>query len=166
MPYRVIFDVADRLPDIALGVTAFLVFGAVGVVALWRLDAVLARWPLVLTAGTGLFALEAVVNRQPLVLGFSAFAFAIGVGSEVYNRRVPAAERQKGLALGGTATMLGAVLLTFAMLFGLPMIPAIPSTTAVASSTSSATGTKRSAVTATCSARVPSRATPRPSPKT
>src|SRR6266480_2785003 len=103
MPYRVIFDVADRVPDIALGVTAFLVFAAVGVAALWRLDAVLVRWPLVLTAGTGLFALEAVVNRQPLVLGFSAFAFAIGVGSEVYNRRVPAAERQKGLALGGTA---------------------------------------------------------------
>ena len=105
MPYRVIFDVADRVPDIALGATALLVFAGVGVAALWRLDAVLARWPVVLTAGAGLFA--------------------IGAGSEFYNRRVPAAERQKGLPLGGTGTMLGTVLLVFAMFFGLPMIPAI-----------------------------------------
>lgn len=125
MPYHVIFDVADRVPDIALGATALVVFAGVGVAALWDLDAVLARWPLVLTAGAGLFALEAVVDRQPLILGFSVFAFAIGTGSELYNRRVPAAERQKGLPLGGTATMLGTFLLVFTMFFGLPMISAI-----------------------------------------
>lgn len=53
MPYRIIFNVADRVPDTALGATALLVFAGVGVAALWRLDAVLARWPLVLTAGAG-----------------------------------------------------------------------------------------------------------------
>lgn len=125
MPYHVIFDVADRVPDIALGATALLVFAGVGVAALWRLDAVLARWPIVLTAGAGLFALEAVVDRQPLNLRFSVFAFAIGAGSELYNRRVPAAERQKGLPLGGTGTMLGTFLLVFEIFFGLPMISAI-----------------------------------------
>jgi hypothetical protein len=41
------------VPDIALGAAARLVFAGVGVAALWRLDAVLARWPLVLTAGPG-----------------------------------------------------------------------------------------------------------------
>lgn len=125
MPYHVIFDVADRVPDIALGVTALVVFAGVGAAALWRLDAVLARWPLVLTAGAGLFALEAVVTRQPLALGFSLFGFAIGAASELYNRRVPSAERSRGLPVGGTGTMLGTFFLVFAVFFGLPMISAI-----------------------------------------
>lgn len=90
------------------------------------LDAVLADWPLVLTAGASLVALEAIVNRQLLLLlVFSVFPFAIGVGSERYQRRVPVAERRKGLPPGGTATMLGTFLLVFAMFFGLPMISAI-----------------------------------------
>lgn len=125
MPYRVIFDVADRLPDIALGATALVLFAGVGVAALWDLDALLARWPLVLTAGAGLLALESIVDRRPLVVGFGVFAVAIGAGSELYNRRVPAAQRQKGLPLGGTGTMLGTFLLVFAMVLGLPMISAI-----------------------------------------
>jgi hypothetical protein len=53
MPYRIIFAVADRVPDTALRATALLVFAEVGVAALWRLDAVLARWPLALTARAG-----------------------------------------------------------------------------------------------------------------
>jgi hypothetical protein len=125
MPYHVIFDVADRVPDIAFGATALMVFAGVGVAAIWDLDVVLARWPLVLTSGAGLLALEAVVDRQPIVLGFTAFALAIGAGSELYNRAVPAAERQKGVPLGGTATMLGTILLVFTIFFGLPMISAI-----------------------------------------
>jgi hypothetical protein len=125
MPYRVIFDVADRVPDIALGATALVVFAGVGIAAQWDLDVVLVRWPLVLTAGAGLFSLEAVVDRQPLVLGFGVFAFALGAGSEVYNRRVPPAKRRTSLPLGGAGTMLGTSLLAFAMLFGFPKISAI-----------------------------------------
>jgi hypothetical protein len=53
VPYRIIFAAADRVPDTALRATALLVFARVGVAALWRLDAVLARWPLVLSAGAG-----------------------------------------------------------------------------------------------------------------
>jgi hypothetical protein len=56
MPYRVVFDVADRVPDIALGATALPVVAGVRGVALRRLDTALARWPLVRTSGTGRFA--------------------------------------------------------------------------------------------------------------
>jgi hypothetical protein len=124
MAYRVVFDVADRLPEIALGATALAVFAGVAVAALWRLDVLLARWPLVLTVGAGLYALEAVVNR-PFELWFGVFAVAIGAASEIYNRRLPATERQKGLPLGATGTMLGSALLAFAAFSGLPNIPAI-----------------------------------------
>jgi hypothetical protein len=53
MLYRIIFDAADRVPDTALGATALLVFAGIEVAAMWRLDAVLARWPLALTARAG-----------------------------------------------------------------------------------------------------------------
>jgi hypothetical protein len=125
MAYHVIFDVADRVPDIALGAIALVLFAGVGFAALADLDAVLARWALVLTAGASVVALEAIVNRQLLLLVFSVLPFAIGVGSELYQRRVRVAERRKGLPAGGAATMLGSFLLVFAVFFGLPMISAI-----------------------------------------
>jgi hypothetical protein len=125
MEYRVVFDVADRVPDITLGAIALVLFAGLGVAALLNLDAVLVRWPLVLIAGAGLLALEAVVDRQLLVLGFCAFAFIIAAGSELQHRRMPEVGGTKGLPPGGGATMLGAFLLVFATFFGLPMISAI-----------------------------------------
>lgn len=125
MSYHVIFDVADRVPGIALGAIALVLFAGVGFAALVDLDAVLARWPLVLTAGASLVALEAFVNRQLLLLlVFSVFPFAIGLGWELYQRRMPAAERRKGLPPGGAGIVLGTFQLIFAMAFGLPMISA------------------------------------------
>jgi hypothetical protein len=125
MEYRVIFDVTDRVPDIALGAIALVLFAGLGAAALLNLETVLARWPLVLTAGAVLLALEAVVDRQLLVLGFCAFAFIIAAGSELQNRRRPETGARKRLPAGGGATMFGVFLLAFAVFFGLPMISAI-----------------------------------------
>lgn len=125
MSYRVVFDVVDRLPDIALGLAALVMLAGVILAGLWQFEELLPRWPLVLTVGAGLFALQAIADRRPLVAGGSLLFFAIAAASELYNRRIAATERSIGLPLGGTGTAVGTFLLVFAVSFGLPMIPAI-----------------------------------------
>lgn len=123
--YHVIFDVADRFPDIALGAIALVLFAGVGLAALADLDAVLARWPLVLMAGATLLTLEAVVDRRPIGLLFAVVPVVTAVGSVLYGRRMPAADGRRGLPPEAIATMLGTFQLIFALFIGLPMISAI-----------------------------------------
>lgn len=125
MSYRVIFDVADRLPDIALGAAALVMLAGVILVGLWHFESLLARWPLVLTAGASLFALEAIVNQEPLDLVWSVVFSAIVAAAERYRHRVPAPARSTGPPLGGIATAVGLFMLVFAVGFGLAMLPAI-----------------------------------------
>lgn len=125
MSYRVIFDIADRLPDIALGAAALVVLAGVILAGLWDFDGVIARWPLVLTAGATLAALEAVINRQLVFLVGSLAIFAIIAAAEQYNRRFPAPGLLKRPPLGGAGTAVGIFLLIYAALTGLTMIPSM-----------------------------------------
>jgi hypothetical protein len=123
--YQVIFDVADRFPDVALGAIALVLFAGVGFAALADLDAVLARWPLTLIAGTTLLTLEALVDRRPIGLLPVVVPVVTAVGSVLYGRRMAAADVRRGLPPEAVATMMGIFQLVFAMGFGLPMISAI-----------------------------------------
>jgi hypothetical protein len=124
MSYRVIFDVADRFPDIGLGVAAVVVLAGVILAGLWAFEGVIARWPLVLTAGASLAAFEAIINRQLVFLVGSLAIFAIVAAAEEYNRRFPAPGLLKRPPLGGAGTAVGLFLLIYAALTGLAMIPA------------------------------------------
>ena len=122
--YRVVFDVTDRFPDIALAAAAIVLLASVGLAAWRSLDTLLGSWPFVLAAGAGLFALVAVVDRQPIDHGFAVLGLAFGTASELYNRRLAPGDRQKGLRLGATGTSIGAILMVFAA-FGIFRIGAI-----------------------------------------
>jgi hypothetical protein len=127
--YRVVFDVSDRIPQIAIGGAALLIFVVAAVTALWDFDALLGRWPLVLMAGSGLLGLEALVDRQPLILGFALLFGLVVLGAERTRQTQPpvdlATRRRRPLPPGGAGTMAGSMLLVFATLFGLPMLPAL-----------------------------------------
>ena len=50
MPYRGVFDVSERLPQLAVGVVATVVLLAIIAIGLLNADVVLARWPVVLVS--------------------------------------------------------------------------------------------------------------------
>jgi len=135
MTYRVVFDVSERIPDIAIGGVALLTFAVVGATALWDLDAVLRRWLLVLIAGSGLLGLEAVVDRQPLILGFAVLFGLVLLGAERTRQSQPSVDPKprgrRPFPPGGAGTMAGSMLLVFATFFGLPMLPALDLTRVV-----------------------------------
>lgn len=120
-----IFDVADRFPDIGLGVAALVVLVGVILTGLWAFGGVIARWPLILTAGASLAALETVINRQLVFLVGSLAIFAIVAAAEQYNRRFPAPGLFKRPPFGAAGTVVGIFLLIYAALTGLTMIPSM-----------------------------------------
>jgi hypothetical protein len=132
MPYRVVFDVSERLPQLAVGVVATVVLLVVIAVGLRNADLVLARWPVVLGLGAGLLGLTWLVGN------LWAYAIAVVVaavvvvalelagrpaeddGSESY---VPPPPRRQPPGLFGL--MVGLFALVFAAGIGLPMIAAV-----------------------------------------
>lgn len=132
MPYRVVFDVSERLPQLAVGAVATVVLLVVIAIGLRNADLVLARWPVVLGLGAGLLGLTWLVG------GLWAFALAVAVvtvvvvalelagrpaeddGSESY---VPPTPRRQPYGFLGLLAGLGA--LVFAAGIGLPMIAAV-----------------------------------------
>ena len=120
MTYEVVFDVWQRLPQLALGVVAALALLVVIGAGLWNIDALLPRWPLVLGLGTTcLFLQWLVVGEWPYVL-----AGSIVIGIMVALARVPRAPADK-LPLGSRRLIVGLCMLVFAALQGLSMIAAI-----------------------------------------
>jgi hypothetical protein len=61
--YQVVFDVSERLPQLAMGVVATIILFVVIAVGLWDVDAVLARWPLVLGLGVGFLAAQWLIGQ-------------------------------------------------------------------------------------------------------
>jgi hypothetical protein len=131
MPYRVVFDVSERLPQLAVGVAATIVLLAIIAIGLLNADVVLARWPVVLGLGAGLLGLTWLIGN------LWAYALAVAVvttvivalelagrpaeddGSESY---VPPPPRRQPPGLMGM--MAGLFALVFAAGIGLSMIGA------------------------------------------
>jgi hypothetical protein len=77
MPYRVVFDVSERLPQLAVGAVATVVLIVVIAVGLRNADLVLARWPVVLGLGAGL------LGSTWLIGGLWAYTLAVAVVAAV-----------------------------------------------------------------------------------
>jgi hypothetical protein len=120
MTYEVVFDVWQRLPQLALGVVAALALLVVIGAGLRNIDALLARWPLVLGLGTScLFLQWLIVGEWPYVL-----AGSVVIGILIALARAPRAPADK-LPLGSRRLIVGLFMLVFAAFQGLPMIAAI-----------------------------------------
>ncbi len=131
MTYEVVFDVSERLPQLAVGVVASGALVVLILVGLVNTDALLKRWPILLGVGAAFAGLQFVLAHEwPF-----AIATAVGVGviyaletaglpdadpdwHEVpgWSRRVPR---------GGGAVMAGTFGLIFAVFVGLPMYAAV-----------------------------------------
>jgi hypothetical protein len=130
--YEVVFDVSERLPQLAVGAAATVVLLIVIAVGLRNPDLVLARWPVVLGLGAGLLGLTWLIG------GLWAYTLAVGVvtvviaalelagrpaaddGSESY---VPPPPRRQ--PPGSIGLMVGLFALVLAAGIGLPMIATI-----------------------------------------
>ena len=75
---HVVFDVSERLPDVAAGIVAAIVLIAVVVAWLRHSTLLESHWPVVLAVGAGLIVIEGLADRDPVVLGFGVFGAAFG----------------------------------------------------------------------------------------
>jgi hypothetical protein len=120
MTYEVVFDVWQRLPQLALGVVAALALLVVIGAGLWNVDALFPRWPLVLGLGTTcLFLQWLIVGEWPYVL-----AGSVVIGIVVALARAPRAPADN-LPLGSLRLIVGLFMLVLAAFQGMPMIAAI-----------------------------------------
>ena len=120
MTYEVVFDVWQRLPQLALGVVAALGLLVVIGAGLWNFDALVPRWPLVLGLGTTcLFLQWLIVGEWPYVV-----AGSVAIGIMVGLARAPRAPADK-LPVGSRRLIVGLFMLVIAAFQGLPMVAAI-----------------------------------------
>ena len=112
MTYQVIFDVSQRLPQLAIGVVAAIVLAVVIAAGLWDSDAVLERWAVVVGVGAGCVALQFLIGGQwPYLLGGAV----VIVASLALERAGHAGTgRVSRLPSGAAAFALGLVALLFA----------------------------------------------------
>ena len=80
MTYRVVFDVHDRLPDIAIGLGAAALATCFAILVLGRVSAALALGPLAAGAGTGLVLAEAWGDQDPTFILFAVVGLVLTIG--------------------------------------------------------------------------------------
>jgi len=124
MTYQVVFDVADRLPLIALGAAAAVLAVAVIAAGLWDVDVLLPAWPLLVGAAVSLVFLEIAVDRSTSGILFLWPLFLATI-MELGHDRLPGIDVSR-IPRGGAATMFGTFTLVFAALSGLGTFGAVP----------------------------------------
>jgi hypothetical protein len=125
MPYRIIFDVSDRIPDIWLGAVALVILIFVLLAGIWDVDGLLPRWPLVLAPAAALVAVEGVVDQLRIVVLGSLLVAVLIAAAERYVIPMPTSNRRKAPPPGGAGLLVGTFMLIFAAGAGLAKIPAL-----------------------------------------
>lgn len=132
MTYQVLFDVSQRLPQLAIGIAASVAL--VGVIGLGLLDsdAALERWPLVLLIGGICVGLQwLVVGQWPYLLAGAVVIIVIvgleraGQGTSGEAPIPPTKGRPIGMRPGAAIFGVGLFTLILAAFQGLPMFRAI-----------------------------------------
>jgi hypothetical protein len=132
MTYEVLFDVSQRLPQLAIGIAASVALVGVILFGLLDSDEALKRWPIVLTIGATCVGLQwLVVGEWPYLLG-GAVAIIVIIGLERAGRGTPgddpvpsAKARPINLQPGAASFVVGLFALILAAFQGLPMVTAI-----------------------------------------
>lgn len=125
MNYRVVFDVSERLPAIALGVGAAVLLAGLILAGILAFDRLLPRWTFVLAAGGFLAAATALVQRNTTMLLIVALFLVFTLAAELSERPVEGVGRRRRTPPGGAGVGVGLFMLVFAAFVGLAMIPAI-----------------------------------------
>jgi hypothetical protein len=125
LPYRVIFDVSDRIPDIWLGAAALVILIFVLLVGVWDVDGLLAHWPLVLAPAAALVAVEGLVDQLRYIVLGSLLLAALIAAAERYVVPMPTPSRRKAPPPGAGGLAVGTFMLIFAAGSGLSKIPAM-----------------------------------------
>ena len=123
MTYQVVFDIADRVPLIALGTAAAVLALVVIGGGLWDLDVLLPAWPLLVGAAAAFVLLEIAAERSTSSLPF-LWPLLLATAIEVARGRLPGIDFER-LPRGGAATMFATFTLVFAALSGLGTVGAI-----------------------------------------
>jgi hypothetical protein len=133
MTYEVLFDVSQRLPQLAIGIAAAV--GLVGVIAagLWDADATLKRWPLIVIIGATCVGLQLLIGGQWPYLAAGAVVLTVVIVLERAGQVEPGqdpspverAAKPINMRPGAAAFMVGFFLLVFSAFQGLPMVAAI-----------------------------------------
>ena len=123
MTYQVLFDVSQRLPQLAVGIVAMVGLVVVTVAGLFDVEILLGRWALVLGFGAACVGLEWLVTGEwPYIL---AGAIVIWVVVALDRAGGSATDRPGRTPPGAASLIAGVVLLILAVGQGLPMVAAI-----------------------------------------
>lgn len=131
MTYATVFDVSQRLPQVAVGVAAAVALFALAAIALWRGELPLRPWKFVLGLGVGILAVQFLLG------GTWPFAIAAVIGGAVLFaleeagkpdedddwRDRPRNPRKTPYGLAGLG--VGLVMIGVAGFLGLPMVTAV-----------------------------------------
>jgi hypothetical protein len=129
--YTVVFDVSERLPQLALGVVAAVLVVILAAGAVWLRGGLLPRWPLVLGIGAGVLAAQFLLGQ----LWAFALAVAVVVGviialelagrPEDHDWQHVQARASRRMPYGQGGLLAGILALGIAAFLGLPMVGAI-----------------------------------------
>ena len=123
MQYELVFDVSDRIPEIALAAAALVALVFVLALGLWRFDDLLGAWPVLIVAALALVVARIVLSRSTSEI-FWLWPIGIATAGELLRDRLPVFGSRR-VPRGGLPVMFGLFSLLFVALSGLGVLPAI-----------------------------------------
>jgi len=123
LTYRLVFDVAQRIPEIAVGVAAAILLVGVIAAGLWAFGDLIRRWRVIAFASIAVALVEAILEQSRSALFPVGFA-VIGVAVDVFRDRIEALA-QWDVPRGAPTTMLCVFLLLWTAGSGLGRFGAI-----------------------------------------